>query len=628
MTIEDVSDSFLMSMMDSAEAAHGCEAVVRSNILSQLAEDEPPIFAGQLETLDGQVMPFTIGKTDIGNGKPRPFIHISDHPSIANRHVTITTVQTKDGKFRASLRQNHPQATVLLGGSIIRPNVSYPVTDDDEISLGEGFTFRLRLNNQPSLQGRASMASLGAPTPHYVPSPDSEASYEKEEQLKLAKRKEFLIESDESFLLKLVAGDDEEFTLNHQPVDTCPFTSGTDTQQDDHIGGHALDDVVDDIAGDHHAVDDIVGDEHGEDICEQPDDLDVNIEDVIDDQSDPIVDEDTNLAENVQDESPGVPMSGVSSLDLAAPPFMMTGSDIDDVKPAVTAPKLSQVDDDESLLDRVQRRLSKRSIGNPIDEEPFGKRGKTEESFSGRTSQKVGKTEESFSGRSSQKVSLESSSGRASQRVSPTTLGPKKLIILKTSVNVDKATETAVSALGGKLETKWSNKVEALVTNKIVRTTKFLCAINKGLPIFPVSILAEIRANRALPVVDDSSKWLLDPEGEAKYEFSLKKSIETAQKRPLFRNFEVFFFKNGIGEFSSEEFKDLITFAGGKVVSKLLKSEEGNENNIDGGIIVIGNESNRAAAKNSGLTSYHKVEFIVDSCIKQKINFEHARIEI
>ena len=643
MTISE-SGSFVLAASNSMICGENSVGKI-PNVLSQLNEEDAPIFAGQLETVDGQIMPFTIGKTDIGNGRPRPFIHLSDHPSIANRHVTITTVQTRDGKFRVSLRQNHPQCTVMLGGSVIRPNVSYPVTDDDEITLGDGLVFKLRVhNNQP--RPRASI--MGGRTPFYVASPDSENSYEIEQQAKMQKRREYsekiptppelTDDPSDSFLLQLVADSEEdEQSLVHRPLDTCPFTDTSRSQEtqpqatvvptqpqmdeamnecndpvcmydeeNDQVGnvemnrsrGSNIEAASDRSQGSNIEAERVGHDQTGGDQAnsEQADGDQPSSDGVGDGHADGDgVNDDQAYSEQADSDV----ADGEQADDDQAESDQNAGNDVMKAR----APELSQ--DDAPLMERVQRRLSKRQADDESGSAKRSRRMVTPDVTPVRTSR----------------------SGRHSldnDRESLFVGGSKKLVILKTCVEIEKALEIS----GCKMETKWSDKVEALVTSKIVRTTKFLCAINKGLAIFPKSVLTEAKGFKSLPRLNEPSLWLQDPDGEAKYEFSLQASIERARKRPLFRNFEIYFYKNGIGEFSTEEFRDLITSAGGKVVGKLLKCEPGSQCVPDGGLIVIGTESNKTAAKSFGIEFIHKIEFIVESCMKQKLDFKYAQIKV
>ena len=663
------------------------------NVLSQLAEDDPPVFAGQLETTDGQILPITIGQTDIGNGKPTPYIHISSDPSVLCRHVTITAVQTNDGKFRAMLRVNHPHGKVLLGGSLIRPETMYPISDDDEIVLGDGASFRLRLNNPR----RGARQSLPGPTQQYIAAPNSDELHENEERERVAKRKQFqdrLTPSDDSLLLQIAtaADPDRPLSLVHEMGDTCPYSSSAasgDTGphdvpvfsstpiQDDFImqdstpmredrseaatespaqdGDLEPADETDKPASEgmneeeDHEVDALPGAYEGDKPPEgthDADDSDVNEEEDDEGQEQehddnianrPEVDEDGER-ESLVDESVNVsheaePQDSHVTDTIAAEEAQVGMSTRRRGKRTATAPQLSQeVDEDQenapvpaqqtpidsssgSLMDRVRRRqLTKRGISeitNNIKTEPL----ESQQSSAAPAGKKK---------RSS--VKQISATPMESPRFSE---GPKKLVFLKTAVDIDKATESAIGAVGGKFESKWSDKVDALVTGSVVRTTKFLCAINRGLAIFPRAILTEVKVNKALPPTDQPDLWLRDTDGEDKYGFSLRESILRARAKPMLQNYDVYYYKGGIGEFSADEFKDLVTTAGGKVITRLPKSMPNNRDveKGKGGIIAIGSETNAASAGASGLRFLNKIEFLVDACIKQKLDFGFSRID-
>ncbi len=206
--------------------------------------------------------------------------------------------------------------------------------------------------------------------------------------------------------------------------------------------------------------------------------------------------------------------------------------------------------------------------------------------------------------------------------------GPRKIVFLRSACEIDKASESMLGKYGGKIENKWSNKVQALITQSIVRTTKFICAINRGLAIFPKSIIADIKTHQCMPAIDNPDLWLSDPAGEQKYEFSLRESIIRARQKPMFLNYEVYCFKNSIGEFTTEELKDLITTAGGTLINKLHKVEDTQSTPVNGGLILIGTEANKVAARNAGAKFLNKIEFLVDCCVKQRIDFQFAQVPL
>jgi hypothetical protein len=608
LSMNEFSDSLLLAVHEDslgsevqvhAEIAdddhnRACSAV--PNILSQVIEGDPPIFAGQFESDIGEILPFSIGKTDVGNGRPRPFIHIADHPSISARHVTVTVVQTNDGKFRATLRQNHPHTRVILGGSVIRPHVGYPLVDGDEIVLGDGFRFRVRLNDNNRLTqnsfpnaispGERRQSITALPTQQYIPSPDSETSHESAQRELEERRRIFTQKStpDDTLLLQLAGA----VEASHHPPPTQMHLSPSNI-----ITG-----MVDEATQSPGKVD------------------------PVDEQVDSFIQSSNEMMDDGQGESQVDDEEEQKSQVSEAPHSTKTSETVVvDQQPDTPyrAPKLSQV---MEYMESAKVSPDTRQVGEKTTTERYSS---SEEPPAKKLSTSRMSTRRSSSNGEEEDVPV---STRRSGRQSVMTGGPKKLIILKSACEIDKLTESALSRLGGKIETKWSPKVQALVTQSIVRTTKFMCAVNRGIPIFPKSILNEIKTHQNLPPIDDPTLWLRDPAGEAKYEFRLETSILRARESPLLRNYEVYCFKNSIGEFTQDELKDLITTAGGTLISKLHKLEDTQTAPENGGLIVIGTEANRIAARNAGVKFLNKIEFLVDCFIKQSIDFNFARVDL
>ena len=639
MTLEDdFSDSFLLhAAAEGGDSAHSAINIVdmlleesqndhkpsvHPQVLSQIVDDSDGLCAGQIETEDGQVIPIAIGQTDIGNGKPRPYIHISDSPSVLAQHVTITAVQTNDGKFRAMLRVNHPHGRVLLGGSIIRPETMYPITDEDEIVLGDGVRFKLRLNN------RTPRLSIGGPTQHFMQAPNSDELHESEQREKETKRRNFQERmtppGEDSLLLELVAavGSSQQVSLVHQAGDTHPYSSSSVLSAEDAVCAAVLpqqDEKSEEVIlgekkeGERETDSTLVQAEK-----QKEDESDIELEgaerepekDALD--GDFVLQGEAELEEEPQDNNDPMEMLEEN----------MEQEDI--IQQILDEKESKQLDENEEKENEYDRRsVSQRVAGPQLSQE----NSSPEEGFRRRSKRNHLKREQSESSNGKGKrVKVEETQERRSSRGSGTPTfqgGPEALVLLRTAVEIDKATESAVNSIGVKFESKITEKVDALVTGSIFRTTKFLFAINKGLAIFPKTILNEIRMNRSLPPTDQPELWLFDPEGEAKYGFSLRISILQARENPLLKHFDVYCYKNSIGEFSPDDFKALVTSAGGTLIQSLPTMVADKSK-----IVVIGTDKNKRAAKSSGLKFINRIEFLVDACIKQTLDFDFARINI
>ncbi|XP_040588415.1 mediator of DNA damage checkpoint protein 1 [Mesocricetus auratus] len=121
-----------------------------------------------------------------------------------------------------------------------------------------------------------------------------------------------------------------------------------------------------------------------------------------------------------------------------------------------------------------------------------------------------------------------------SRRAKPNqeTVAPK---VLFTGV-VDSRGERAVLALGGSLASS-VNEASHLVTDRIRRTVKFLCALGKGIPILSLNWLYQSRkAGHFLPPDD---YMVTDPEQEKNFSFSLRDSLSRARQQKLLEGYEI-----------------------------------------------------------------------------------------
>ncbi|EPQ05897.1 Mediator of DNA damage checkpoint protein 1 [Myotis brandtii] len=101
---------------------------------------------------------------------------------------------------------------------------------------------------------------------------------------------------------------------------------------------------------------------------------------------------------------------------------------------------------------------------------------------------------------------------------------------------VDARGEQAVLALGGSLA---SSVAEAshLVTDRICRTVKFLCALGRGIPILSLDWLYQSRKAGCFLPPDDYV--VTDPEQEKNFGFSLRDSLSRARERRLLEGYEI-----------------------------------------------------------------------------------------
>ncbi|XP_050455965.1 putative uncharacterized protein DDB_G0282133 [Cataglyphis hispanica] len=177
-----------------------------------------------------------------------------------------------------------------------------------------------------------------------------------------------------------------------------------------------------------------------------------------------------------------------------------------------------------------------------------------------------------------------------------------------------------VKTLGG-------NKVEdpakcsILVTDKVRRTYKFLCALAKGIPIVTINWLKD--SESATRFLDWENYILKDPVAEAKFGFRLRKSLDKAKEQRLLDGYTVILTSN-IAPPPIEELKDMITSCGGKA---LLRPP----NKWPEKAVIVSREEDLSNAKKflvkaPKTVTIQSTEFILTGILKQETDFDKYRI--
>ncbi|XP_029158904.1 dentin sialophosphoprotein isoform X2 [Nylanderia fulva] len=177
------------------------------------------------------------------------------------------------------------------------------------------------------------------------------------------------------------------------------------------------------------------------------------------------------------------------------------------------------------------------------------------------------------------------------------------------------------------IKTLGGNKVEdpakctILVTDKVRRTYKFLCALAKGVPIVAINWLKD--SESAARFLDWESYILKDPAAEAKFGFRLRKSLDKAKEKKLLDGYIILLTSN-IKQPPVKELKDMITSCGGKA---LLRPP----NNWPENVVIISCEEDLGNAKKMLVrapqtATIQSTEFILTGILKQETNFEKYRI--
>ncbi|XP_072763916.1 uncharacterized protein Mu2 [Anoplolepis gracilipes] len=192
--------------------------------------------------------------------------------------------------------------------------------------------------------------------------------------------------------------------------------------------------------------------------------------------------------------------------------------------------------------------------------------------------------------------------------------------VLFTGITKIKDYSQIVKMLGG-------NKVEdpakcsILVTDKVRRTYKFLCALAKGIPIVTTGWL---KTSGATGRFLDWEKYILkDPAAEAKFGFRLRESLVKAKEERLLDNYTVVLTPN-VAPPPIKELKDIIISCGGKV---LLRPP----NKWPEKALIISREEDflnaeKFLAKAPKAVTVQSTEFILTGILKQETDFDKYKL--
>ncbi|XP_061770806.1 mediator of DNA damage checkpoint protein 1 [Nerophis ophidion] len=181
---------------------------------------------------------------------------------------------------------------------------------------------------------------------------------------------------------------------------------------------------------------------------------------------------------------------------------------------------------------------------------------------------------------------------------------------------VDAAGEKVLARLGGALA-KGTSDMNCLVTDKVRRTVKFLCAVAKGVPIVTTHWLE--KSGKAGSFLPPDAFIVKDPEQEKKFSFCLKESLRLSSSHPLLQGYEIHITKSVKPE--PIHMKDIIACSGATFLSKMPSSHKPQT-------IVISCEEDwplcRAAV--SASLPLVSAEFILSGILQHKLDFDTHKL--
>uniref|UniRef100_A0AAV2MBW5 BRCT domain-containing protein n=1 Tax=Knipowitschia caucasica TaxID=637954 RepID=A0AAV2MBW5_KNICA len=181
---------------------------------------------------------------------------------------------------------------------------------------------------------------------------------------------------------------------------------------------------------------------------------------------------------------------------------------------------------------------------------------------------------------------------------------------------VDEDGERVLTRLGGTIA-KDVVVMNCLVTDKVRRTVKFLCAVAKGIPIVTSQWLE--KSGKAGTLLLPSSYLVKDREQENKFDFNLQESLRVASNQPFLKGYEIHVTKSVKPE--PVHMKDIISCSGAVFLPKMPSSYKPNT-------VVVSCEEDWslcAPAVSCGLPIVTS-EFILTGILQQKLDLDSHKL--
>ncbi|XP_030605195.1 mediator of DNA damage checkpoint protein 1 isoform X2 [Archocentrus centrarchus] len=183
---------------------------------------------------------------------------------------------------------------------------------------------------------------------------------------------------------------------------------------------------------------------------------------------------------------------------------------------------------------------------------------------------------------------------------------------------VDEAGEKVLARLGGSMAKDVAD-MTCLVTDKVRRTVKFLCALAKGVPIVTTDWLE--KSGKAGSFLSPTAFIVKDPEQENKFNFSLHESLRIASSQPLLEGYEVHVTKSVKPE--PVHMKNIISSSGATFLPKMPSSNKPHT-------VVISCEEDWPLCRPALSASLPVVtaEFILTGILQQKLDFQSHTLSL
>uniref|UniRef100_A0A3P9LQL2 Mediator of DNA damage checkpoint protein 1 n=1 Tax=Oryzias latipes TaxID=8090 RepID=A0A3P9LQL2_ORYLA len=177
---------------------------------------------------------------------------------------------------------------------------------------------------------------------------------------------------------------------------------------------------------------------------------------------------------------------------------------------------------------------------------------------------------------------------------------------------VDEAGERVLARLGGTMA-KGVADMNCLVTDKVRRTVKFLCALAKGVPVVTTEWLE--KSGKAGTFLSPAPFLVKDPDQETKFSFSLEESLKAAGRQSLLEGYKIHVTKSVKPE--PPHMKDIISSSGATFLPKMPTSHK-----VHTVVISCEEDWQLCGPAVSAALPIVTSEFILTGILQQKLDFQ------
>ncbi|XP_028417080.1 mediator of DNA damage checkpoint protein 1-like isoform X2 [Dendronephthya gigantea] len=219
----------------------------------------------------------------------------------------------------------------------------------------------------------------------------------------------------------------------------------------------------------------------------------------------------------------------------------------------------------------------------------------------------------STSSNASSKVSRSGRKGKKQMKENSEDSADVKIVFTGLQDSAFNKANKIVQALGGKVVEHLEDCTH-LVTDKVRRTVKLLCAISRGIPVVDMCWLEASKKRKSF--ADSESYILKDDDAQQKFSFSMERSLKLARDDSLLDGYKIHVTPNVRP--SPPEMKEIIKSAKGEVLTRMPTTRDAKNDNV----IVLSCEEDKNLCIKAKIRKAYTAELLLTGILKQQLDLE------